>query len=57
MLARALTDSHYGKPEAITRAFREPRDGNQRTRSYTSLKYPLTAVFTTLTGSRVRNPG
>jgi hypothetical protein len=25
MLARALTDSHYGKPEAITRAFREPR--------------------------------
>jgi hypothetical protein len=25
MPTRALTDSHYGKPKAIIRAFREPR--------------------------------
>ena len=25
MLTRALMDSHYGKPNVIARAFREPR--------------------------------
>ena len=40
MLTRALMDSHYGKPKVIARAFREPRQISQPTRSLHTTEMP-----------------